>query len=207
MLHDITPLFVILSFAIRHSAQSAVIYSGIQNIAIATTFDGTYVDVENTNNATNHSSSTITGWDVNLFFGGVGEFNQSNFQPVRLLGSDPFSAMQNLTLGTLISAASTFATGDGGSGDVGSEHVGFGVGQFQPNVDGYIGFRLNGTNYGWMRVSLTFDDPGALIKDWAYDDTGASIFAGMLSVPEPSRALLLMVGAIGAIFRRRRHHC
>lgn len=185
-------------------SKAAVIYSGIQNIAIATTFDGTYVDVENTNNATNHSSSTITGWDVNLFFGGVGEFNQSNFQPVRLLGTDPFSAMQNLTLGTLISNASTFATGDGGSGDVGSEHVGFGVGQFQPNVDGYIGFRLNGTNYGWMRVSLTFDDPGALIKDWAYDDTGAMLYAGLLTAPEPSRALLLMMGAICLAMRRRR---
>ncbi len=98
------PLIALCSLLIAPSASAAVIYSGIQNIAIATTFDGTYVDVENTNNATNHSSSTITGWDVNLFFGGVGEFNQSNFQPVRLLGSDPFSAMQNLTLGTLISS-------------------------------------------------------------------------------------------------------
>jgi hypothetical protein len=187
--------------------KAAVIYSGLQNIAIPTTFDGVYVNVEDTNNATNHSSSTITGWDVNLFFGGVGEFNEANFQPVRASSGDPFSAMQNLTLGTLISNASTFATGVGGSGDVGSEHVGFGAGQFQPGVDGYIGFRLNGTNYGWMRVSLTFDDPGALIKDWAYDDTGATIVAGLLGVPEPSRAFLLMMGAIGATFRRRRNRC
>lgn len=128
---------------------------------------------------------TITGWDVNLFFGGVGMMNEANFQPVRASGVDPFSAMQNLTLGQLISSASTFATGTGGSGDFGSEHMGFSAGQFQPNVDGYIGFRLNGTNYGWMRVSFTFDEPGALIRDWAYDDTGATILAGM--VPEPGR--------------------
>ena len=109
--------------------------------------------------------------------------------------------MQNLTLGTLISSASTFATG---VGDLGNEHVGFSPGQFQPGVDGYIGFRLNGTNYGWMRASLTFDDPGALIKDWAYDNTGAAIYAGLLDIPEPSRALLLMMGAMGLAMRRRR---
>lgn len=112
--------------------------------------------------------------------------------------------MQNLTLGTLISNASTFATGVGGSGDVGSEHVGFGAGQFQPGFDGYIGIRLNGTNYDPMRVCLTFDDPGALIKDWAYDDSGAAIYAGLLAVPEPSRVLLLMLGLMSMVMRRRR---
>ncbi|MBL9114605.1 MAG: PEP-CTERM sorting domain-containing protein [Verrucomicrobiaceae bacterium] len=34
-----------------------------------------------------------------------------------------------------------------------------------------------------------------------YDNTGAVIYAGLLAVPEPSRALLL--GMIGATFRRR----
>lgn len=83
-------------------AGAAVIYSGLQNIPIATGFDGVYVDVEDINSATNHSSGTITGWDVNLFFGGVGEFNQANFQPVRVNAADPGSAMLNLPLGTPI---------------------------------------------------------------------------------------------------------
>jgi hypothetical protein len=61
-------LFVILSFAIPHSAHSAIIYSGLQNIAIPTTFDGIYLDVDT--GAT--STSTIGGWDVNFFFGGIG---------------------------------------------------------------------------------------------------------------------------------------
>ena len=58
-----------------------------------------------------------------------------------------------------------------------------------------------------MRVSLALDEPGAVIKDWAYDNTGSSIFAGMLAVPEASRALLLLMGGIGATFRRRRNRC
>jgi hypothetical protein len=197
-------LFAFCTVFFTPAAHSAVIYSGIQNITIATGFDGTFVDLENTTNATNHGTSTITGWDINLFFGGVGMMNEANLQPVRASSSDPFSALQNLTLGQLISAGSTFATGAGGSGDIGSEHVGFSAGQFQPNTDGYIGFRLNGSNYGWMRVSFTFDDPGAVIRDWAYDNTGASILAGM--VPEPSRPLLLMLGVMGFVFNRRRAH-
>jgi hypothetical protein len=194
--------FALCTLFLALPARSAVVYSGIQNIAIPSGLDGVFVDVENTNNATNHGFSVFTDWDVNLFFGGVGEFNEANFQPVRASGSDPYSAMQNLLLGQLISAASTFATGVGGSGDFGSEHVGFSAGQFQPNTDGYIGFRLNGTNYGWMRVSFTFDEPGALIRDWAYDNSGASISAG--AVPEPSRALLLLTGLSGMVMRRRR---
>lgn len=187
------------------SAQAALIYSGLQNIPIATTFAGVYVDVENTNNATNHGSTTITGWDVNLFFGGVGEFNEPNFQPVRASSGDSFSAIQNLAVGTLIGAGSTFASGTGGSGDIGSEHVGFGANQFQPGVEGIIGFKLitmSGPFYGWMRVALTFNDPGAEIIDWAYDDTGATILAGV--IPEPSRVMLLMMGLTTVMLRRRR---
>jgi hypothetical protein len=183
-------------------AGAAVIYSGLQNIPIATGFDGVYVDVEDINSATNHSSGTITGWDVNLFFGGVGEFNQANFQPVRVNAADPGSAILNLPLGTPIDVTSPFATGVGSSGDLGSEHVGFGASQFQPNSEGYIGFRLNGGQYGWMRVSFTFDDTGAVVHDWAYDDAGSAIFAGM--VPEPDRSVLLLMGLISVISRRRR---
>lgn len=187
------------------SAQAALIYSGLQNIPIATTFAGVYVDVENTTNATNNGSSTITGWDVNLFFGGVGEFNEPNFQPVRASSGDSFSAIQNLAIGTLISAGSTFATGTGGSGDIGSEHVGFSANQFQPDVEGLIGFKLitmSGPFYGWMRVVLTFDDAGAEIIDWAYDDAGAAVLAGV--IPEPSRVMLTMLGLTTVMLRRRR---
>jgi hypothetical protein len=186
-----------------HYASASVFYSGIQNIAITTgNFDGVYVDVTNNNNATNHARSPITGWDVNFFMGGVGEYNQANFQPVRASSGDSFSLIQNLSPYTSVSGTSTFATGIGGSD---TNHIGFGANQFQPGTEGYLGFKLNtpsGDRFGWMRVTLTFDDPGAIIHDWAYEDSGDSILAS--SVPEPSRALLLGIGAGALIFRRRR---
>lgn len=196
------PFFALCSLLLAAQAHGAVIYSGLQNIAIATTFGGTNVDVEDTNNATNHGTGTIVGSDVNFFFGGVGFMNEANFQPVRASSLDAFSAITNLAYGTLINGTSTFATGAGGSGDLGSEHVGFSGGQFQPFTEGYVGFRLSGSYYGWMRVTLTFDEPGGIIHDWAYDDTGASILAGI--VPEPSRAMLLMLGLMVGVMRRRR---
>ena len=45
-------------------------------------------------------------------------------------------------------------------------------------TEGYLGFKLNNANYGWMRVVFTNDTGGAVIKDWAYDNSGAAIVTG-----------------------------
>ena len=198
-----TLTFVILSFAIPHSAQSAVIYSGLQNIPIATTFDGTYLDAD----TGSHNTSTITGWDVNFFFGGYGISNSAAFQPVRANTSN-MSAVLNLAPGTLVDSLLDYATDEAGS----DSHIGAGANQFQSGTDGYLGFKFftnsnSGPYYGWMRVSLTVNTSGAIIRDWAYDDTGAGLGVGsLLAVPEPSRALLLMLGGTAFVIRRRRHN-
>lgn len=193
-------VFVILSFATRHSANAAIVYSGVQNIPIATTFDGTYLDVDTATTST----STITGWDVNFFFGGYGIANSVTFQPVRASTSN-MSAVLNLAAGTLVDATSTFSSGEAGS----DSHMGAGLVQFAPGTDGYIGFKFTtnssaGPYYGWMRVDLTYNTSGALIKDWAYDNTGIGVNVGsVLAVPEPGRASLILLGMI-VLNRRRR---
>ncbi len=186
------------------SAEGAVIYSGIQNIPIATDFDGVFLNVQ----TGAHSTSTITGWNVNFFFGGIGEYNDGSFQPVRV-SNDSFAAILNIPNGTIIDGTSMFAAGIGGSGDVGSEHVGSDPGQFVPGETGIIAFKLTGTTpkYGWMRVMFTLDEPGGIIHDWGYDDTGHGIAAGamsVLAVPEPARAGLMITGLLAMLLRRRR---
>ncbi|MCX6857181.1 MAG: PEP-CTERM sorting domain-containing protein [Verrucomicrobia bacterium] len=184
---------------------AAVIYSGLQNIIITTgNFDGVYIDVENLNPLTNNSTSPFSGWDVNFFMGGIGEYNSAAFQPVRASGSDHFSLIQNVPFGTLVSSSSIFASGIGGSD---TDHIGSGPGKFTAGEPGYLAFRLAGNSgplYGWMRVTLTQDDPGALVHDWAYDDSGASILVGQTVIPEPGKTLLLMLGATGLLMQRRR---
>lgn len=194
-------LFVILSFAIRPSAQSAVIYSGVQNIAIPTTFDGVYLDIDTATTST----SVITGWDVNPFFGGYAIGNSAAFQPVRS-GTGNSDSILNLAYGTLVDSLLNYATGEAGS----SDHIGGVAYQFTEGAQGYLGFKFttnsnSGPFYGWMRLTLTANTSGAIIHDWAYDDTGAGIFIGSItSVPEPSRALLVMVGLASTLLRRHR---
>jgi autotransporter-associated beta strand protein len=163
-------LLVILLFVIPYSAQSAIIYSGLRNIAIPTTFDGIYLDIDT--GAT--STSTITGWDLNFFFGGIGIGGSDAFQPARM-GTGNMDTIRLFGVGDLIDNTLSFSTGETGS----SDHLGA-TGNFKEGVEGYLGFRFTRNNlsspfYGYMRLTLTANEPGAVIHDWAWDDTGGSL--------------------------------
>ena len=194
-------LFVMLSLAILPSAQSAVIYSGLQDIPIPTTFDGVYLDIDTGTT----SASTISGWDINPFFGGYAVGNSAAFQPARsgTGNGDPILAFSS---GDLIDASLNYAVGEAGS----STHIGTGAAQFTAGDEAYVGFRFytnasDGPYYGWMRVTFTVNTSGGIIHDWAYDNTGAALLAGSLSaIPEPTRALLLLLGLSLGLMRRRR---
>ena len=188
-------IFVILAFVIRHSANAAVIYSGPQNIPIPTTFDGIYLDLDTGTTST----SVITGWDVNFFFGGLGIGGSAAFQPARI-GTGNMDTVLRFDLYDLIDDTLHYSMGETGS----SDHLDA-PGNFQDGTEGYLGFRftkndLSGPFYGYMRLTLTANTPGALIHDWAWDDTG-----GFLTIPEPDRALLIITGILTMSMRRRRH--
>jgi hypothetical protein len=182
-------------------ANAAVIYSGIQNIVIPADFNGIHINLDNA--AT--SASPFTGWDINPFFGGAGFANSAAFQPARL-SSGSLDPVIRLNLGDMVGSSLIYSSGFGGSGDS-VPHLGVASNQFGVGQEGYMGFLFTtdastGPYYGWMRVAFTNNAPGGIIKDWAYDDTGSAIT--VQSIPEPSRALLLMLGIGTALFRRRR---
>ncbi len=166
--------------------QADTIYSNLQNIAIPTGVDGVYLDVDTGTT----SSAEFTGWDINPFFGGVAIGNSPAFQAVRA-GTGNLDRMLNLIPGSVISGSLKYSSGYGGSGNAGSEHIGAGADQFQVGTDGYLGFKFN-TNgsttplYGWIRMSLTNNTAGALIKDWGYDNAGGSIVIGRVQQSEAS---------------------
>jgi len=162
-----------------------VIYSNLQDISIPADFDGVFLNVE-TGAWNNDTTAPVSGWDFNPFFGGTVLWNAPDFQPVRS-GTSETSAVLNLATGTTVNGSSVFSTftqgpngqNPGGAGYGASEtHVGTGTGKFVAGEEGYMGFQLNGGNYGYMRVVFTNNTGGALIKEWAYDNSGAAISTG-----------------------------
>lgn len=198
-------IFILLTSSFIRPAQSAVIYSGLQNIAIPyggfpVGFDGVYVDLDT--GAT--STSTILGWDVNLFYGGLGLGGSAAWQPARD-GTGVMDTVLAYQVNDFIDSSLLYA----GSVETGSsDHVGLAAGQFQEGVEAYVGFKFttnasSGPYYGWMRVTLTANNSGGVISDWAYEDSGAGILAGAMA-PEPGRMMLMMIGLCTARMRRRR---
>ena len=159
----------LVTFALLQPAAADIIYSGYQNISIPTNFTGV--------------SLTVDGGMINPFFGGVGVANNANFQPVRA-GTGGLDPILNLATGSTVDSSSNYyASGAGGS----QSHLGSSSGQFIANTDGYLGMKLSNIDYGWMRMFFTNNTSGAVIKDWAYDNTpGAAISVGNIVQSAPT---------------------
>jgi autotransporter-associated beta strand protein len=69
----------------------------------------------------------------------------------------------------------TGGRGKGGCYGGSLDHLGS---TFTAGTEGYLGFKLNGSNHGWMRVVFTNNTGGALITDWAYENGGGAIATG-----------------------------
>ena len=154
--------FVTLTLLLPAAAD--VIYSGLLDYTIPTTFTGLTVNV---------GDGTL-----NPFFGGVGVANNAALQPLRD-GTGGLDTLLNLGTAATIDGSSLYlSTGDGGSLD----HVGAGSSQFNAGATGYLGFQLDATKYGWMRVVFTNNTSTPVlpvVKDWAYDNTtGKAITTG-----------------------------
>lgn len=194
-----TTAAALLLFALGGAgARAAVLYSGLKDLAIPTTFDGLYLDIDT------GTTSTVefTGWDINPFFGGVGIANSPAFQAART-GTGNTDSILRLNLGDTVNTARLFSTGYGGS----ETHLGSGTGQFGIGQEGYLGFKFTtnanaGPSYGWMRVVFTANTAGALIKDWAYETGGGAITTGRVqqSAAAAGVQLLTLSPATGESF-------
>ena len=196
-------IVVVILFALMLAqplVRGAIIYSGVQDVAIPLDFDGVYLNVVSGSTITSEPASWNSSPWINPFFGGVYIGTSNLLNPV-ITGADQ---IEKLTFGSMIDGSSSFATGESGS----STHIGSAADQFQLNVPGYLGFRFQttlggSTNYGWMQVTINNAGEGS-IHDWAYDNSGHSILAGALAVPEPGRMSCVFVALIVMSLRRRR---
>jgi autotransporter-associated beta strand protein len=148
---------VVLTMSLPAAAD--VIYSNYLNTPIPLDFTGVTINVG--------------GGSLNPFFGGVGVANNASLQPFRD-GTGGLDTILNFGFGATINSSTITLANPGGFG--GSiDHVGS---TFTAGSEGYVGFKLDGSNYGWMRVVFTNNTGGALVKDWSYDNSGSSISVG-----------------------------
>lgn len=185
--------------------EAGIVYSGVQNI-----------DAGGTNSAANID---IDGGGVDFQFfdrqasGGNWAWGRAYRQ------TSPQHRFMRDATGNIPRQAVKLSSGD----LVGTAGSGLGSGTYNPffagtgpafqggftSDTGLVGFQLGGSgNFGWIRVAVAGTNQLTVV-DWAYDNTGAHLFAGQESstaVPEPSSAFLLGLGllSLGAVGLREK---
>ncbi|MDP0491131.1 MAG: PEP-CTERM sorting domain-containing protein [Verrucomicrobiota bacterium JB023] len=188
------------------SSQAVIVWSGLVDISIPAAtgpgsgLDGVYVDILS-GFSTTAADDNFATTDVNFFLGGAAILSDDDFLPVRS-GTEADSPVVHLLPGTRVGVTSTFGPVSTGVSD---SHLGSLDGQFESGEEGYLGFAFSDNGgeqmFGWMRVTLTNNGTGT-IHEWAYETVSKdSIIVG--AIPEPSAALLSLLG-LTALLRRKR---
>jgi len=201
------------------SASAAVVSFINEDILIPTTFIGVSVNLE-TGAFNNTDLAGLSGGDMNFVFGGEWVTNDADvsvssptWQPVRVGTGAPSPAnndlIRNLGIGEVVGPSSAFASGYGGStGHVEDPpNVTAPNESFEPGERGFIGFSLvladTTTAYGWAEVTLQENDVPGVIHSWAFENNGSPLAVGSL-IPEPSHSMLVTLGLLVTVLRRRR---
>ncbi|MBL9129608.1 MAG: PEP-CTERM sorting domain-containing protein [Verrucomicrobiaceae bacterium] len=198
---------LLFAWALTSSTHAAIIYSGLQNVAIPFNADGVYVNVVTNATSTSEPGNFATAPWINPFWGGTKIASTDILRPSVISGTAFEEQVLNRAYGDLLLPTDYFAADYNGS----ETHIGPALNQFQIAMPGYIGFsfELAGDNYyGWARMTAASGSAGTL-HDWAYNNVaneGIVIGQLVVAVPEPSRTVLLLSGLLGVLFRRRRSH-
>lgn len=188
----------ILCFALTPAAKGAVIYTGVQDIALPQSFSNAiYINILTSATTTTYPTDFDTAPWIGFDFGGVGISTGELVRPVVAANQ-----VVRLTLSDTVGSASNVAS----AANYSDNHTGAAFSQFQIGTAGYFGFSLKPTaadpvHYGWAKITINNAGTGTL-HEWAYESTpGASITVG---VPEPATAGLSLL-ALGLCLRRRRN--
>lgn len=197
-------MFIVHWWLLPAAAPAAIIYSGVQNVAIPYSVGGLYVNVVTNATSTSEPGDYATGPWINLFWGGTKIASTDILRPSVIMGAPFAEQVLNRSFGDLLEPTDTYAADYNGS----ETHIGAGLNQFLLNVPGYIGFEFDlagNTRYGWMQMVPNNASAGAVV-DWAYNTVpNEGIVIGELdAAPEPGRAVLVLGGLLGLLFRRRR---
>jgi hypothetical protein len=183
--------------AFAPAAQAVVVVSPAANVVVPVSSSGIYINV--VTGATGPSSTV--GWDVNPW-GSGGLFVWSPSPGAGGIVSVG-TALAALNVGSVVSAASTFAT----SGSAATVVNGWALN----SSNNYFGFSfLNEANglvhygYGVMSVGAAFNTAGRSVVNLFYESQ-PGVAITVAAIPEPSTWAMMLAGlaAAGALVRRQ----
>jgi hypothetical protein len=181
-------------------ANAALVYSGPVNITVPDNIDGIYMNVVNGAAVGNPPPA---GWDINPYSVGAPGTTFNLWGPTANTWFAIGGATGDYTLptGTLISGAAALFFRPGGTTSAQDDVT-------LNSTDNIFGFRFineamgNQVQFGWVRISFGANLGTRSITEYAYDDTGAGVLAGVVPAPG-ALALLGLAGLVGP--RRRRN--
>jgi hypothetical protein len=186
--------------AVAMPAQAQIVYSGPVNIDIPDNIDGVYFNL--VTGIGSASAAAVPGWDINPYSALEGFFNLWGATTTTWLSpSGDIGGPYPLAAGTPIGAGGTFTRPGGGT------NVGDQVTLDAPNLFG-VRFANESTggaiNFAWVEITFGADAATRAITGYAYDNSGATILAGV--VPEPGTYAMMLAGlaAVGGLAMRRR---
>lgn len=196
-------LCLVLGLAVAPS-QAAVIYSGVVNIPVTATFNGTWLDL--VNGTVQHGViDGPAGWDINVYVSGGTVW--------RLFANGNGAAADG---GVVVAPgidrnATVFAGGESIDSSLVFDTFAGVVPTLGTNVYGIrlLNESTSTIHYGWLRVTLDEGPLTGTIVDYAWESVaGAAIRAGDIGVPAapvPEPTTLALLGlALGAVAVARR---
>ena len=189
---------------VASQADAALVYHSLNQV-IPANGDGLYFNLV----TRAQDSGPVAGWDMNpygstslSFYGSTNPTAQ--FVSISAYTGEVSAIEQGFFISSALPTNNTVNTARFNSTKGGSVWTDGYTGDWSLDATNIIGFKFTGelgqTLYGWARFQLGASEAERTFVDYAYDDAGGGVYAGVVPAP----GALALIGLAGFAARRRR---